>query len=97
VSPVKYELGFYIPEDDILHSHRRGNPSMRFVCYRDVAFYLFLYKQVESERNSPRIINTHYYLHAYFTYSPCEDDKEDLVSEVKGNEESYRTCYGWAE
>jgi hypothetical protein len=25
VSPVKYELGFYIPEDDILHSHRRGH------------------------------------------------------------------------
>jgi hypothetical protein len=25
VSPVKYELGFYIPEDDILHSHSRGN------------------------------------------------------------------------
>jgi hypothetical protein len=25
VSPVKYELGFYIPEDDILHSHRSGN------------------------------------------------------------------------
>jgi hypothetical protein len=23
VSPVKYELGFYVPEDDILHSHRR--------------------------------------------------------------------------
>jgi hypothetical protein len=23
VSPVKYELGFYIPEDTILHSHRR--------------------------------------------------------------------------
>jgi hypothetical protein len=23
VSPVKYELGFYIPEDDILNSHRR--------------------------------------------------------------------------
>jgi hypothetical protein len=23
VSPVKYELGFYIPEDAILHSHRR--------------------------------------------------------------------------
>jgi hypothetical protein len=22
VLPVKYELGFYIPEDDILHSHR---------------------------------------------------------------------------
>jgi hypothetical protein len=25
VSPVKYELGFYIPEDDILHSDRREN------------------------------------------------------------------------
>jgi hypothetical protein len=25
VSPVKYELGFYIPEDDILHSHRPEN------------------------------------------------------------------------
>jgi hypothetical protein len=25
MSPVKYELGFYIPEDGIPHSHRRGN------------------------------------------------------------------------
>jgi hypothetical protein len=25
VSPVRYELGFYIPEDDILHSHFREN------------------------------------------------------------------------
>jgi hypothetical protein len=25
VSPVKYELGFYIPKDGILHSHRREN------------------------------------------------------------------------
>jgi hypothetical protein len=25
VSPVRYELGFYVPEDDILHSHRREN------------------------------------------------------------------------
>jgi hypothetical protein len=25
VSSVKYELGFCIPEDDILHSHRREN------------------------------------------------------------------------
>jgi hypothetical protein len=25
VSPGRYELGFYIPEDDILHSNRRGN------------------------------------------------------------------------
>jgi hypothetical protein len=25
MSPVRYELGFYIPEDDIVHSHRRKN------------------------------------------------------------------------
>jgi hypothetical protein len=25
VSPVRYELGLYIPEDDILHSHHREN------------------------------------------------------------------------
>jgi hypothetical protein len=25
VSPVKYELGIYIPEDGILHSHYREN------------------------------------------------------------------------
>jgi hypothetical protein len=25
VSPVRYELGFYIPEDDILHCHCRDN------------------------------------------------------------------------
>jgi hypothetical protein len=25
VSPVRYELGFYIPKDGILHSHRREN------------------------------------------------------------------------
>jgi hypothetical protein len=25
VSPVKYELEFYIPAEDILHSHRRDN------------------------------------------------------------------------
>jgi hypothetical protein len=23
--PVRYKLGFYIPEDGILHSHRREN------------------------------------------------------------------------
>jgi hypothetical protein len=28
VSPVKYELGSYITEDDILHSHRRENLNL---------------------------------------------------------------------
>jgi hypothetical protein len=31
VSPVKYELGFYIPEDDILHSYRFLLPLRFFV------------------------------------------------------------------
>jgi hypothetical protein len=31
VSPVKYELGFYIPEDAILHSHRRENLKSLFI------------------------------------------------------------------
>jgi hypothetical protein len=32
VSPVKYEMGFYIPEDDILHSHRRENLKSYINC-----------------------------------------------------------------
>jgi hypothetical protein len=31
MSPVRYELGFYIPEDDILHSHRREHLKSRYV------------------------------------------------------------------
>jgi hypothetical protein len=31
VCPVKYELGFYIPEDDILHIHRRENLKSHIV------------------------------------------------------------------
>jgi hypothetical protein len=31
VSPVKYELGFYVPEDGILHSHCRENPAVSSV------------------------------------------------------------------
>jgi hypothetical protein len=34
MSPVKYELGFYIPEDDILHSHRLEN----FRFYKIVSY-----------------------------------------------------------
>jgi hypothetical protein len=28
--PVRYEVGFYIPEDGILHSHRRKNLKSYF-------------------------------------------------------------------
>jgi hypothetical protein len=33
VSPVKYELGFYMPEDDILHSHPQENLKSYIRCY----------------------------------------------------------------
>jgi hypothetical protein len=31
VSPVRHELGFYIPEDAILHSHRCENLKSRIL------------------------------------------------------------------
>jgi hypothetical protein len=37
VSPVKYELGFYISEDAILHSHCREN----FKSYTVIVSYRF--------------------------------------------------------
>jgi hypothetical protein len=33
VSPVRYELGFYIPEDDMLHSHSSENLK----SYKDIS------------------------------------------------------------
>jgi hypothetical protein len=35
VSPVRYELGFYISEDGILHSHRRENLKS-YTVIRDI-------------------------------------------------------------
>jgi hypothetical protein len=37
---VKYELGFYIPEDDILYSHCRGNLRSYEILSSDVRFVL---------------------------------------------------------
>jgi hypothetical protein len=45
VSPVKYELGFYISEDAILNSHRRGN----FKSYNSLEIFL-LSLQVDKAR-----------------------------------------------
>jgi hypothetical protein len=38
VSPVKYELGFYIPEDNILHSHRFENIESYIIVF-DITSY----------------------------------------------------------
>jgi hypothetical protein len=36
MSPVRYELGFYIPEDDILHSYRCEDLK----SYKDYGIFL---------------------------------------------------------
>jgi hypothetical protein len=53
VSPVKYELGIYIPEDDILHSHRSENLKSYMLgsCLRSVGFR----DVVEPSCNVPQI------------------------------------------
>jgi hypothetical protein len=38
VSPVRYELGFYIQKDGILHSHRRGNLISGIVWKSEVRY-----------------------------------------------------------
>jgi hypothetical protein len=40
---VRYELCFYIPEDGILHSHRRENLKFYTVAIR-IALTLYLYR-----------------------------------------------------
>jgi hypothetical protein len=44
VSPVKYELGFYIPEDDILHSHRVETSNLTK-------------KYISDDVGAPRVLN----------------------------------------
>jgi hypothetical protein len=41
MSPVKYELGFYIPEDAILHSHCRENLKS-YIIYQIVSVLTIL-------------------------------------------------------
>jgi hypothetical protein len=44
VFPVKYELGFYIPEDDILHSHCHENlGSYNVVVPKPIMMLLYIY------------------------------------------------------
>jgi hypothetical protein len=55
MSPVRYELGFYIPEDGILHSHRRDNLKSyirfaRFSCDEIKLQYLFLVVGINCSR-----------------------------------------------
>jgi hypothetical protein len=53
VSPVKYRLGFYIPEDTILHSYRREN----FKCYNieNCCFFFFTSSIVRNSKSLENI------------------------------------------
>jgi hypothetical protein len=61
MSPVKYELGFYIPEDDILHSPRRENlKSYNPVCGYPFCLWVvllarasFTCRESDEERDHP--------------------------------------------
>jgi hypothetical protein len=48
VSPVKYELGFYIPEDAILHSDRREYLTSYVIFNFSSMPSAFLFKPVSS-------------------------------------------------
>jgi hypothetical protein len=51
VSPVSYELGFYIPEEGILHSHRRENlKSYILVLTKFLVFLLQISRQISGYR-----------------------------------------------
>jgi hypothetical protein len=59
VFPMRYELGFYIPEDGVLHSHRRetsnlakreGRPERKFLPCAPI--WRAVYRSLESFRSS---------------------------------------------
>jgi hypothetical protein len=61
VSPVKYEQGFYIPEDDILRSDRRGDLKCLFTTRagdcadgRSVQIHISQKPRCELLRGNPR-------------------------------------------
>jgi hypothetical protein len=40
VSPVRYELGFYIPEDGLLHIHRREHLKSYTLIHASTQFII---------------------------------------------------------
>jgi hypothetical protein len=61
VSPVKYELGFYIPEDDILHSYPCENiKSYKFVLHAriddciPITFSFHYRKTISTKKDFPK-------------------------------------------
>jgi hypothetical protein len=79
---VKYELGFYIQEDDILHSHRRENlksyivnPDLQMRGYRERSSLLGFVQQ-QSFQNVPDVVDTS--LHGYDFTRSKEKHQQDI-------------------
>jgi hypothetical protein len=62
VSPVKYGLGFYIPEDDVLHSHHRetSNLTSHSCMFRLTKIYVIMLMYVCNSWNGSISIGTGY-------------------------------------
>jgi hypothetical protein len=46
VSPMRYGLRVYIPEDGILHSHRRENLKSHIIYHRQKRLYVIYFAAV---------------------------------------------------
>jgi hypothetical protein len=55
VSPVKYELGFYIPEDDILHGHCRQNlkSCIVYLAIHRILVVILMLTVIKHKNNDP--------------------------------------------
>jgi hypothetical protein len=62
MSPVRYEPGFYIRDDDILHSHRRENPKsyiFKWLSYiAGLQIYYFRKPQIKNSCSEQPMMNT---------------------------------------
>jgi hypothetical protein len=64
MSPVRYELGFYIPEDAIPHSHCREGLKSYIVLYTFCNFLVLLPLSVTAVTRRSEILFP--FLHKYF-------------------------------
>jgi hypothetical protein len=72
VSSVRYELGFYIPEDDILHSH----------CRESFKSYLALTGSVMKRRSnvSPVRYEMGFYIPEDIGHSHCRETLKSYIA-----------------
>jgi hypothetical protein len=76
MSPVKNELGFYIPEDDILHSHRRGYLTS-YMLQKPDSISVFWY------RDNSVSLNRHSWAHSSLTLGDTDHSTQDKQSRTR--------------